>query len=261
MTEQATAPEWLQGLADESIKGDPSIQSFKSVDDLAKGFIETKKLVGKKGLLLPGDNADPKEWDTVWNTLGRPESPDGYKLPPVDAQKVQLDEEGLAEFRKYAHQQGIPQKHFEKVLEYRFNQQLKEAEANQKAEMEAKQATETALRSKWGAAYDERVEGINKIFETFGGENGKAYAEKYANDPDIKAIIGEMLPHLDEATIGELGFQKGGSLTPEEAAAKISEIRANKEHPFNNNYHKDHKQALDEMDKLYEMAYPGKGSI
>ena len=45
--------EWIQGLSDEAVKADPSIQSFQNIDDLAKSYISTKALVGKKGVILP----------------------------------------------------------------------------------------------------------------------------------------------------------------------------------------------------------------
>lgn len=257
------APEWIQGLADETLKTDPSIQSFQSVEDLAKGFISTKALVGKKGVILPAEGAKEEEWNPVYEALGRPKTPDDYKMPAdLKLEKdMALDEEDLKAFRVYAHSIGMPQKQFEKVISYRINKQMADHKAGKTAAEQRAQATETALRKTWGAAYDERTAGVQGLLKTFGGERGAAFVEKYGKDPDVIAVLGEILPHLSEASIGQIGFKAGGSMTPDEAKAEIARIRGDEKHPHNIENHPEHKKAIEDMSKLYALAHPDKRRV
>jgi hypothetical protein len=254
-------PEWIGTMTDESLKNDPALQDFKSVDDLAKSFISTKALVGKKGVILPGDGAKDEEWNPVWDALGRPTSPDGYKLPSVQMKDgVKLDEESIKDFRAYAHKHGIPQRHFEKVMEYRFNQQVKQAQDAEKSGTEARQAGETAMRQEFGAKYDENMANFKAIVKAL-GKDLELPDDPSQYDQRLVRLVARAASHMSEGTIGEFGMQKGGALTPEEAKAQISKIRGDKDHPHNVLNHPEHKKAVDEMSKLYVMANPGKGQI
>lgn len=258
MTVEAPA-EWISGLADEGLKTNPSIQSFKSVDDLAKSFIETKALVGKKGVILPGDGAKAEEWEPVYDALGRPKSADDYKMPDVKLKDgMQMNEAQLKDFRAHAWKSGMSQKHFEQTLAFRFQQQMSEYDAHLKSSDETRKSTETALRNKWGAAYEERIAGVNKLLSSMGGDRAEEFVKKYGSDPDAIAVLGEILPHLSEATIGNFGIKKGGNLTPEEAKAEIAKIRADEKHPHNLATHPDHEKAIEDMRNLYALAHPGK---
>jgi hypothetical protein len=257
-----TAPEWIGTLTDEALKNEPSLKDFKSVDDLAKSFISTKALVGKKGIILPAEGADEKEWGVVFDSIGRPKTPDDYKMPNVQLKNgMQMNEAEIKEFRAIAHQKGLTQKQFQDVIAYRLNKQMKDFEAAETKAVELKKSTETALRQKWGANYDERISGINKLLKQFGGENGESFVKKFGVDSDAIALLGEILPHLSEATIGNLGIVKGGSLTPEEAKAEIAKIRADEKHPHNIQNHPGHQKAVEDMNRLYAQAYPGKKTI
>lgn len=252
MTDVATAPEWISGLTDDVIKADPAIQSFKSVDDLAKSFIETKSLVGKKGVILPGEGAKDEEWGPVFNKLGRPEQPDGYKYQPPAGAKV--NEEYIKEFRTKAHAWGWTQKQFNEALNFKINEEM--ASQKQSAETMAKMQAdaETSMRKEWGAKYDEKMATIQKAIKSFGGDlpsDPKAY------DPRVVRLIASLSEHLDEATIGNLGIVKGTAMTPEDAKQKIKEIRSDEKHPFNILNHPEHLQAVKEMENFYKMANPG----
>jgi len=255
MTE-TTAPEWISGLTDESIKSDPSIQSFKSVEDLAKSFISTKALVGKKGFILPTEGAKDEEWEQVFNTLGRPEKSDGYKYQPPNGAK--MNEEFLKEFRVKAHSFGLTQKQFEKLINYRVEVEAADQKKATDGAMKFKNDSESALRHDWGAKYDEKMASIQKAIKSYGGDlpdDPKAY------DPRVVRLIGSLTEHLDEATIGSLGIVKGTALTPADALTKIAEIRKDPAHPLNVANHPGHKDAEAEMQKLYLQAYPGKKVI
>jgi hypothetical protein len=59
----------------------------------------------------------------------------------------------------------------------------------------------------------------------------------------------------------QAGYRVGENLSPEQAKAKIHEIRSDAKHPFNVLNHPGHEAALKEMDGFYAQAYPNRKSI
>jgi len=68
----------------EEIRSDPNIAKYKDISELAKGHLETVKLVGRKGVIIPKDDAPQEEKDKFYNSLGRPEKPELYKFTPIE---------------------------------------------------------------------------------------------------------------------------------------------------------------------------------
>src|ERR1043166_4213884 len=51
---------WRDSLPDD-IKGNATLANVQSVQDLAKGYIHAQGLIGKKGIIPPGDKASDEE--------------------------------------------------------------------------------------------------------------------------------------------------------------------------------------------------------
>ena len=72
--------EGWQGTLEEDIREEKSLLSFKSVGDLAKSFVNTKKMVGKNVIAIPGDISSEGEWQEFHKAGGRPETVADYNL-------------------------------------------------------------------------------------------------------------------------------------------------------------------------------------
>ncbi len=83
--QQTQAPGWMAALPDD-LKGNEALKSYKTIGDLTKSYLETdkkaKEYEGKLANSIPklGENATQEERDKFFNSLGRPEKPDGYGL-------------------------------------------------------------------------------------------------------------------------------------------------------------------------------------
>lgn len=255
--------ELLELIQDETLRGDAALSTFKSVDDLAKSYVQTKAMVGKKGVILPGEGAKDEEWEPVYNQLGRPEKSDAYKVPQIELPKgQQLRADMLKEFNEFAHKAGLTQKQYEKALTWRVQTELGEFAAQQKAHEEAEAESETALRSAWKDKYDANNQAFEKMVKTFGKDKAETLLKKYGKDAEFKMFMSEIIPHFSEAALGELGYTPGGNqISAEQAKQKISEIRNDPKHPFNILNHPEHDKAVSDVSKLYELAHPGKRKI
>jgi hypothetical protein len=66
---------WRDSLPQE-LREDPSLKAFNDPSGLAKSYIETKKMVGKKGVIVPTDKDGDDAWGSFFKQIGLPESPD-----------------------------------------------------------------------------------------------------------------------------------------------------------------------------------------
>lgn len=225
------------------------------------------KYHGKNVAIIPGEGAKEEDWSPVYDAIGRPKTPDDYKMPELKLKdelkdKVSLDEADLKEFRAYAHSRGITQRQFEDILKYRMDKQIKEYEGSLQQAEASRVEGETKLRAEWGAKYDENMAMIQKTLKAFGKDLDLPDDPKQY-DQRLVRLFSKMAASFSEATLGDLGAGGGGggNMTPDEAKAKIAEIRGNDKHPFNLDNHPDHAQAVVDMSKLYEQAHPGKRKI
>jgi hypothetical protein len=155
----AAAPEWLGGLPEE-LRGDATLSRYKSVEELARGHIETKRLATSK-LAIPGEGAKPEEWGAVWDALGRPKAPTDYEIPVGEGGA----EGPMAEaFRPLAHQLGLNKGQAKGLAEF-FNAQT----ATLQEGYYAKGAEEiAALKGELGAEYDGKVAAARAVYARLG---------------------------------------------------------------------------------------------
>ena len=83
------ASSWLEGL-DSEYRDNPSLKDIPDLNTLAKNYINTKGMVGKK-FAPPPEDASDAEWNEFYERMGRPEKADAYGLESelLDAQELQ----------------------------------------------------------------------------------------------------------------------------------------------------------------------------
>ena len=79
--------DWKANLSDE-LKADKSLENIKDIESLAKSFVHAQKLVGADKIPVPNKFATEKDWDAVYEKLGRPKNSDGYKFNLPEDQNV-----------------------------------------------------------------------------------------------------------------------------------------------------------------------------
>lgn len=199
------------------------------------------------------DRDDPEAWNAALAALGRPEEPTGYELPEVP-EGISLPEERVEALRKIAHEQGLNKDQFKNMLN-----SVLELDAQQyKAHMDAVTAEQDAIKKEWGSAYDERSTQVIRMLELTQAPEGVV---EMAKNGQLGADTLKWMYSVSKNFKGEgtnLVSDQGnsGALTPAEAQQRISEIYANKEHPYFVADHPEHKDALQKMIKLQKAANP-----
>lgn len=248
--------DWRESIPEE-LRGDPAIKNFKDVEDLARGFLETKKLIGQKGLSRPEDKAGEEEWDAFYKALGRPDAPEGYDLQmPADEKVpkgVYVSETLHTGFLSLAHQIGLMPGQAA-VLQEGFMKLLgMEAENLEATENTSFETAVTALKDEWVNDFEKNRELARRAAATVFAKDGMAELVKYGfdNNPVFIKKMFELAQGMDEERLAAGSGAAGGEMSAQEAQKRIDEIKADTKGPYwSTKASPEHRNAVEEVEKL-----------
>lgn len=258
----ATGPEAIPfdiGTMPEELTGDASLQQIKTVQDLAKGYVNAQKLVGADKIALPGANADDEAWGAFHSKLGRPDDVAGYEFTPAKEDAHFKPDEGLVKgFSEVAHKFGLSQKQAAGLYDWYSGSGEEQMSTIEGAMSEKREVAEKALRTEFGTAFEEKVKLSQAAVRELGGEELQAFMnETRLGDsvPLIKAFakMGAMMVEDRLEGAGGVRFGTGKA----EALAELETLKGNAEHvkAYITADHPGHKAAFDKQTKLMELAY------
>lgn len=162
---------WLDKLPGD-LNGHASLRSIGNVPDLAKSYVETKKLIGTK-LEMPGEGATPEAVAAWRKTVGAPEKPEGYlgdakSLRPEGIPEDQWDAAGEKEFLALAHKHSLPPGAVKDIMAFYGNSIAKGLQASQVQEGEVLKAEGAKLRQAWGGEFDANMQMAARVAQTVG---------------------------------------------------------------------------------------------
>lgn len=247
---------WLEG-ADELTVGYVKNKGWENPAQVLDGYRNLEKLLGadKAGnaVILPKPDASPAEFDAFYNRLGRPAEPTGYKLAVPEGMPKDFAAMAAAKM----HELGLPQKTGEALGAW-WNEFVTGQNSQQETALQTAFADdERALKEGWGKAYTQELAKAQRAVQGLGVTDAqidvmqKAMGHKATMEffNKIGSKIGE-----PDFTTGQRPDGFGGSMTPEQAKAKIVEMTSDKN--FVTRYVNKDAAAVAEMKRLHEFAYP-----
>lgn len=252
----AVAANWIDSISDADTKGWVQNKGFKEPVDVVTSYRHLEKLMGadKAGrtVVLPSKWDDPNEVGAFYEKLGVPKDPSGYQMP----------KDADPEMAKWApsvfKEAGLTPRQAE-TLTAKWNEMVSGRSQAMKAEFEAKAAADlTALKTEWGAAYNDKVAKAKAAAKEFGVD--EAIADKLETALGTSGLL-KFFANLGEK-VGESGFVSGTNSgafdgvakTPAAAQAEIKELRADPE--FVRKYVNGDVEAKQKMERLHRWAYP-----
>lgn len=178
----------------------------KSVDDMVNqiSHLNSKLTKQGKGVFPITEKSTAQEVAEFRTAMGIPDTPDGYTLNiPKEVEKYYQDQELMTEAKATMHKLGLTPKQFAGVMALDATRMLKSEEA-MKADPLAfyeqaldlamptmKEQAETELRTKWGEAYDARLQLANAAIteNTKEGDERNQLLERIGNDPLVADFI------------------------------------------------------------------------
>jgi hypothetical protein len=240
--------DWRAGLPAE-LKDNQLLASFKSVDSLAKSYVHQSALVGKKGVIVPGEKASDAEREAFYDSIGRP-TLEKYEIGVPEGAEVLP--EVLTMLKQEAHKLGVLPKQAEGLLAFQSRLQA-ESDAAVEREVAAEAAAQLeGLKKEWGQGYQKQVALAQMAVKQTGGEEFAKYLNDtgLGNDVNLIKFMAKVGALLGE---DKLRGEGGGSfgMTPKEINTKIQQLTA---HPaYADGAHGDHRRIVAEVAELYKM--------
>jgi len=253
-----TARSWKETISEE-FRNDPNISKFTEIDALAKSYINATKMIGSDKIAVPTNNSTEDQWNEVYSKLGRPESPDKYKLD-FKSEVAPVDEQAIKSFAEVAHKTGLNEKQAQAILDF-YKQNSENSVQQLRIDTETAQAqAEQQLRQEWGKQYESNITKAASV----------AKANMSGDVLDMQLKDGTRLGDHPEVI---KGFAKIAGLLSEDKMAtpesetvdqgrdletEISKIVNDRSGPYWNKTHPDHSKMVQQVYTMREMLHGGK---
>lgn len=263
--EAAAVPpqDWRHVLAEE-LRDHPALSGFEDVGALAREHVHLQKLIGRKGIVPPGEDATPEDHARFYDALGRPAQPDDYELDDIERpEELPWSAEIEEKMLERMHAAGLTNAQAKALVSGYVELQAQNWTA---ARAEQGRAVETAmaeLRTEWGQAFDAKLDLANRAFAMAFGDHvddvrGLRLADgSFLGDhPHLVrgfALIGDVMAEAEFAEAGAMS----GSLSREQARLQLSELEgdAHARAALLDRGHPDHKQTLLRRSRLADQAF------
>ena len=190
----------------EDVRKDPTISNYKNIVEIAKGLIETKKLVGQ--IKKPPESPDKYSFTALQNLhKGLSDVPGTQKALAIMFHKAGLDNDKADQLQQM-------------ILTGLSTGFVKNDETRA---VQAKEA-ETTLRSEWKENYDKNYGNVENVLKRIGLED---LVTDLKGNPKRLAGFHKLTSLLSEDSLGKLGEGGGGgkdTKSKEGAQARIKEI-------------------------------------
>lgn len=249
-------PSWLQG-ADETTIGYVQNKGWTEPAQVLDGYRNLEKLLGadkaNNAVIIPKADADPKEWAAVYDRLGRPTGPDGYKVDLPQGGDKAVQDASLAKF----HELGLTKNQGEALANWYNGLVQQSVQASESQKQIAFQQEDMALKSEWGGAYTQN------LAQAQAGARGlnldAATIDKLSDALGHKAtmsLLQKVGAGMREDSLVTSDSMSGFSnaLTPGQAKAQIQTLMQDRD--FTTKYMSGNADARARMEALHRYAYP-----
>ena len=239
----------------ESLRNEPSLQTFTSVDNLAKSYVNAVKKIGGNPDHLVQLPQEGESRDNFYNQIGRPETPDGYNFG------TEPGDNRLDFFKDAVHKIGLTQDQATNMLQLYAAVENEQSKASDKANADFAVESQIELKREWGVDYDSKIDMAQRAFAQFATpEFSKIMDETgIGNHPELlKAFskVGEAMG--DDKLV--VGSGRAVGMSPQQAKEEIESLYRDKE--FSKAYldrtDPGHKDASSKMGGLFKVAYPAR---
>lgn len=229
-------------------------EKTKDLPTLVKNAVHADKMVGSR-VSIPTEESTQEDWDSFYNKLGRPESPDKYELDMPEG----ADENFAKWYKDQAHKHGLSAtKAKEFMNEYlqfvndnytQSQEQIDAAYANRNIEL----TRELRKPTEWGPNYDRNMGLTKRLLQTQLPEETQEMLDKseLAYDKGFTKWLGQVANLYAEANLISGDAPKG--VTQDDAIKKIQDIESNPA-TFDSSA-PDHQALKRQRHELYQIAY------
>ena len=193
---------WLNHIGDGSLKDNPTLSNFKTLEGMAKTLINQQSLIKKDHIPKPTTNSSAEEWAAYYDAGGRPESVDKYEVTAEKLEEgVGYDYDSEKGMLEWAHQQGLNQQQANALIARNREEYLSNLNAADEAYNQSMEQAQQALMQEWGGDFKNNLD-VAKNAMNMSGVKDMIYSLKLENDPTAIKMLYEMGRSMREDVIG-----------------------------------------------------------
>jgi hypothetical protein len=250
------------------LKDNPAISGHTDLESLAREHINAQSLIGKKGIIPPGENATPEEVSEFQVKLGKPEKAENYDFEGLTVPEGLPWDDGFAlQMIDSMHRNGLTQAQLKGVLSDYMERQGTTWNEMQGTLQSNYEETVRDFQKRWGKAYQANVDLAQRAFDTIFGDKAEEAGEiRMADGMPLRnhpMLVEALAAHGQRMAEHQLVGPKSGAArttrTPEEAEAEWNRLRADDEGfmaALMNGDHPEHDAALLKKKHLFEEMDP-----
>lgn len=243
---------WISSLPKE-LQEDATLKKFNDVQGLAKSYLNAQKLIGADKIPVPNQHATEEDWQNVYKKLGLPDL-EKYEVKFGD--QATIDKKFVDDFKQNAHKLGILPKQAQGLATW-FSEMNAKAENDIIAERKTQNDKEIGtLKQEWGNAFNDKLQYAQAALDKYADPDVMEYLAKTGLNNDVRLV--KLLNKLGEEIFKEGSLPNGGEsqggMTPADARKAAQAIIADRNHPYHNKQHANHKAAVQEVQDLFQQA-------
>ena len=217
---------------------------------LAKSHIETKKMVGRPKIGVPGENASDAERASFYENLGVPSSPEDYGFnKPEDLPDSQYNAEHAQKWANLLHENKIP-------LDAANNLRQAMFEESQQSLQASNEKLNEAMQANFGDKTNQVVLEIQSLMKQAIPDEGlrQQISDNLQDAPSFALGLGMAMQHMKK-TYGmadqNIGTQAQSSgRTMEEIRAEAQKLMASED--YRNPMSRDHSDVKKQVNAMYQ---------
>ena len=246
-TTQVEGNEFLSSL-NEDLRSAAPLQTFKDVNSLAQSYIHAQSMIGRDKIAVPTKHASPEDWKDVFTKLGLPEK-EAYKLEGLDPENATEFDKTLQDFM---YENNLLPNQANALYKFLSEQTNSLADKEEEDYNNSIQEGLNNLKNEWGNAYDQNIKLAQRALSTYADDGMINYLREsgLGNDPILIKLFNQVGKGLGEDKM--LGDSTPTLNTPAEAQKKIDSIMDNPNHPYHDQSHMGHDNAVKEMENLFK---------
>lgn len=237
---------WRDKYVPEDLRGEKIYDAIKDLPTAFKTLGHQAKLVGRKGVLLPTEASGQSEIDAFHEACGRPKTAEEYVMDVPEELAEHFSEDLINEGRQLLFETGQNPQNAAKFWEFEIKRAAATVKALDDFEAQEKSGAETALRNKWGTAYDENLHLVNRMISenAIEGEERDYLLAEYGNDPKLAGFLGNIAKKFVEHKIITDVETPSGDLESRKKELLNSKAYMDVNHP-------DHKSVADQVRRIF----------